>query len=77
MPQIRRLCNICFLFKNHDIESMSSLATKFNIKRVALKYFFSHVLKTKFDSLCIDETRPEEYRLRKNVFEIINLPDLY
>ena len=74
LPQIRRLCNICFLFKNHDIESMSSLARKFNIKPVALKYIFNHVLKTKFDSLCIDETRPEEYRLRNNVFEIINLP---
>ena len=53
---------------------MSSLARKFNIKPVALKYIFNHVLKTKFDSLYIDETRPEEYRLRKNVFEIINLP---
>jgi len=74
LPQIRRLCNICFLFKNHDIESMNSLSRKFNIKPQALKYIFNHVLQTKFDSLVIDETRPAEYRLRKNVFEVINLP---
>ena len=74
LPQIRRLCNICFLFKNHDVESFSSLAKKFNVKTPALKYIFNHVLETKFDSLVIDETRPEEYRLRKNIFEIIKLP---
>ena len=74
MPQIRRLCNICFLFKNHDVDCMASLARKFNIKPPTLKYIFNHVLQTKFDSLCIDDTRPAEYRLRKNVFEIINLP---
>jgi GTPase SAR1 family protein len=32
LPQIRRLRNIFFLFKNHDTESMSSVARKFNIK---------------------------------------------
>ena len=74
LPQIRRLCNICFLFKNHDIESMSSLARKFSIKPQVLKYIFNHVLQTKYDSLCIDETRPSEYRLRKNIFDIIELP---
>ena len=74
LPQIRRLCNICFLFKNHDIESMSSLARKFSIKPQVLKYIFNHVLQTKYDSLCIDETRPSEYRLRKNIFDNIELP---
>ena len=37
LPQIRRLTNICFLFKNHDIESMSSIARKFNVKVQDLK----------------------------------------
>ena len=74
LPQIRRLCNICFLFKNHDVESMSSLARKFNIKILTFKYLFNHVLESKYDSLCIDETRDPEYRLRKNIFDIITLP---
>ena len=38
--QIRRLCNICFLFKNHNIKSMSKLAKKFNIKTQDLKYIY-------------------------------------
>jgi len=69
MPQIRRLANICFLFKNNDIESMSSLARKFNIKVQDLKSIFSKF--TKYDSLFIDDTRPQEYRLRKNIYEIM------
>ena len=28
LPQIRRLANICFRLKNHDVESMSSFAKK-------------------------------------------------
>ena len=65
LPQIRRLANICFLFKNHDIESMSSIAGKFNIKIHDLKHIFNYVLKRKYDSLCIDEYKrnptPEIY----------------
>ena len=71
LPQIRRLANIVFLFKNNDIESMSSLARKFSIKTIDLKNIF-HTF-SKFDSLCIDDTRPIQYRLRKNIFQIIKI----
>jgi ABC-type cobalamin/Fe3+-siderophores transport system ATPase subunit len=73
MPQIRRLCNICFLFRNHDIESMTSLARKFNIKQQDLKHIFNYMMQSKFDSLCIDETRDPEHRLRLNIFEKIKI----
>ena len=73
LPQIRRLANICFLFKNHDVESMTSIARKFNIKIQDLRHIFNYVLTNKYDSLCIDETRPVEYRLRKNIFEILKI----
>ena len=71
LPQIRRLANIIFLFKNNDIESMSSLARKFSIKTIDLKNIF-HTF-SKFDSLCIYDTRLIQYRLRKNIFQIINI----
>ena len=71
LTQIRRLANIVFLFKNNDIESMSSLARKFSIKTIDLKNIFYTF--SKFDSLCIDDTRPIQYRLRKNIFQIINI----
>lgn len=74
MPQIRRLANICFLFKNHDTESMSSVARKFNVNAQDLKRIFNSF--SRFDSLCIDNTRRPEYRLRKNIFELINLTHL-
>jgi len=71
LPQIRRLANICFLFKNNDIECMSSVARKFNVKVQDLKNIFSSF--NKFDSLCIDDSRKPEYRLRKNIYEIIKI----
>ena len=71
LPQIRRLSNIVFLFKNNDIESMASIARKFSLNVADLKRIFSKF--TKYDSLCIDDTRPTEYRLRKNVYEIVKI----
>ena len=73
LPQIRRLANICFLFKNNHIECMSSVARKFNVKVQDLKNIFSSF--NKFDSLCIDDSRKPEYRLRKNIYEIIRYFD--
>ena len=57
------------LFKNHDIESMNSIARKFEIKVQDLKTIFETFGKS--DSLVIDETRPPEFRLRKNIFTIV------
>ena len=70
LPQIRRLANIVFLFKNNDLECMKSLARKFSLRVEDLKSIFRTF--TKFDSLCIDDTRPTA-RLRKNIYEIIHL----
>ena len=70
LPQIRRLANIVFLFKNNDVESMTSIARKFSLKAVDLRNIFDSF--TKYDSLCIDETR-NTMRLRKNIYDIINI----
>ena len=72
LPQIRRLANIVFLFKNNDLECMKSIARKFSIKVEDLRSIF-HTF-TKHDSLCIDDTRDAQYRLRKNIYESINIP---
>ena len=49
LPQIRRLANIVFLFKNNDLECMKSLARKFSLKVEDLKAIFRTF--TKYDSL--------------------------
>ena len=71
LPQIRRLANIVFLFKNNDLECMKSIARKFSISNETLKAIF-HTF-TKYDSLVIDDTRPAEYRLRKNIYNLIHI----
>ena len=76
LPSMRRLANYCFLFKNHDIKHTSEIAKKINITPKQLHYIFNNICTTLFDSLLIDETRSPEYRLRKNVYQIIKLPEL-
>ena len=71
LPQIRRLANIIFLFKNNDLECMKSLARKFSVRLEDLKIIFNKF--TKYDSLCIDDSRDAKYRYRKNIFEILDI----
>ena len=70
-PNIRRMCSHVVLWKNHDLNSMSVLASRFNLKTKDLKYIFDHICKDKHDSLLIDTMRDNKHRLRKNVFECI------
>ena len=69
---IRRMCSHVILWKNHDLNSMSVLASRFNLKTKDLKYIFDHICKEKHDSLLIDTMRSGKYRLRKNIFECID-----
>ena len=68
---IRRMCSHLILWKNHDLNSMAILSSRFNIKSKDLKYIFEHICKDKHDSLLIDTMRDGKYRLRKNVYETI------
>ena len=68
---IRRMCSHLVLWKNHDLNSMSILSSRFNIKTKDLKYIFDHICKDKHDSLLIDTMRDGKYKLRKNIYEII------
>ena len=65
---IRRMCSHLILWKNHDLNSMAILSSRFNIKTKDLKYIFDHICKDKHDSLLIDTMREGKYRLRKNIF---------
>ena len=60
-----------FLYKNNDLESMSSIARKFSLKACHLKNIFSTF--TKYDSLLIDDTRSAEYKLRKNIYDLLTI----
>ena len=68
---IRRMCSHLVLWKNHDINSMAILSSRFNIKTKDLKYIFEHICKEPHDSLLIDTMRDNKHRLRKNIFELI------
>jgi len=71
MPQLRRISNVVILFKNNDLELLSMLAKKFNLKANELHAIFATF--TQYDSLLLDDTRESKYRLRKNLYQIIEL----
>ena len=70
-PTLRRVANVVILFKNNDLDMLNSLCRKFNVKSSDLKAIFDTF--TPFDCLIIDDTRPKHLRLRKNLFQIIEL----
>ena len=70
-PTLRRVANVVILFKNNDLDMLNSLCRKFNVKSTDLKAIFDTF--TPFDSLVIDDTRPKHLRLRKNLFQVIEL----
>ena len=69
-PNIRRMCSHLLLWKNHDLNSMAILSSRFNIKTKDLKHIFEHICKEKHDSLLIDTMRDGKYRLRKKIIEV-------
>ena len=70
-PTLRRVANVVILFKNNDLDMFNSLCRKFNVKSTDLKAIFDTF--TPFDSLVIDDTRSKHLRLRKNLFQVIEL----
>ena len=62
---IRRMCSHLILWKSHDLNSMAVLASRFSISVKDLRYIFDHICKEKHDSLLIDTSRDNKYRLRK------------
>ena len=72
LPIARRVCNIYFVFPCHDIQYLHSWSKLFNIPLPDFKHIFKYIITDKYDSICIDETRPL-VRLRKNIFEAIKI----
>lgn len=71
-PIVRRCSNMYILWKSPDLDSMSNLARKANMKPDELKNIFDNLMPNFRDSLWIDMTDKTPYPLRKNGYEIIN-----
>lgn len=71
-PIVRRCSNMYVLWKSPDLDSMSNLARKANMKPEEMKNIFDDLMINFRDSLWIDMTDKTPYPLRKNGYEIIN-----
>jgi hypothetical protein len=64
------------LWKTHDLNSLMLIAKRLGLKPDDLKYIFDNICNGKYDNLTIDTHRVGEARMRKNLFEPIQLPKL-
>lgn len=72
-PVIRRACNIFFVWKLRDKYSVKLLSKKIGVEEEDFKNLFKTILINPHDSLCIDYTPHTPYKLRKNIFEPIEM----
>ena len=73
LPSVRRCMDYIILFKLSDEEMMRSLCKKIDVDLEDMKYILKKVLVEKGDNILIDEIAPREYRLRKNIYELIKI----
>lgn len=64
-PPIRRMCNLIVLWKNHDLSSLKSLASRTGLKAKHIEFIMIYLLKQPHSSLMIDLQRdsPAPYRI--------------
>ena len=75
-PSIRRMANLFILFKNHDMNSLITLASRTGIKAKHMVVIMSQLLTNPHDSLTIDIQRNSPATYRINGYEKITLKEL-
>ena len=73
LPSVRRCMDYNILFKLSDEEMMKSLCKKIDVDLDTMKYILKKVLVAKGDNILIDDLCPREYRIRKNIYEVIKI----
>ena len=73
LAPIRRCLDYLILFKISDEEMMKSLCKKIDVDLDDMKYIIKKVLVEKGDNILIDEIADRQYRLRKNIYEVIKI----
>ena len=71
-PEIRQMCSFIILWRIPDYNCMTILSSRFGINSKTLKFIFENYIKDIHDFIIIDSHRPEK-RIRKNLFEIIDI----
>lgn len=72
-PEIRRMANAIALWKNHDMNSLNTLASRCGISKKNLEYIMLNLLKNPHDFLMIDLQFNTPARYRINGFEKLKI----
>jgi len=76
IPIIIRKCATHFLiYKPRNADELSAIAKRVGLKKDVIHNIFDREIKKKQDCLLIDLTCPDEFALRKNNFNVLNIED--
>lgn len=76
IPTIIRKCATHFLiYKPRNQDELTVVAKRVGLKKDVIHNIFDREIKHKKDCLLIDLTCPDEFALRKNIFNVLNLDD--
>jgi hypothetical protein len=74
-PAVRRCSNVQIMWRTPDLDSLGCLSRKVGLNSKDLKILFDRHMKSKHDSLWLDQTNNSPYPLRLNGFEMISRPN--
>jgi hypothetical protein len=76
VPQIiRKCCNVFVLWKPNALQEMTVIANRCGIEPQVVKDIFKYICDDFYDSLCIDMTKDSPAKLRKNIYQPIDMED--
>ena len=72
---IRKCSNVFILYKPNGSQEVSLIANRVGMEKEDLNHIFNHICNGTYDSLMVDFTIDSPYKLRKNVYQPIQMND--
>jgi hypothetical protein len=71
----RKLADVFILYKPNNKQEMRTIENRVGLDKGMLEVLFKEVANEAYDNICIDNTVGSPYKLRKNIYEIIELAE--
>lgn len=75
-PKIARKCaNVFVVYKPNSKQELVTIANRVGVNKEYMKHLFKKIVRSPYDSICIDHTVGSPAKIRKNIFEPLKDPD--
>ena len=74
-PLMRKLADIFIIYKPKSKQELTAIEGRVGLEKGLLHILFKQVANGPYDNICIDNTVGSPYRLRKNIYDVIELEE--